>query len=914
MKDSFIHTFTGINSCHSLNSTASSKLSINRFQHNPLCGPGLLYMGMWVLAFIFVSSVHVQAQSTNGTWANVGTSWNTAANWVSSTFPNTTGSAIFNSKVTVNPNLSSSVTIGRITTGATALDAGSSTISSSSTNITLTLTAVGTGATSAIMYGDNAGNTLTISAPIVLGSTTVNQTVTVSNASSTVRISGAVSGSVGLSKADAGTLVLAGANTYTGVTTNSGGVLALTNGAAILDTGAIFNSGGATLRVDSSETIGSLSGAGSVNLNGSGVALTIAENSANAISGVISNNGSLVKTGTGTTTLTGANTYSGTTTISGGALRVGAGSTSGQLGTGNVINNGTLIVHRSDTNTIGNVISGTGSLINSNATGAAGALTLTASNSYSGGTTLNGNNVNLNSVSALGTGTVTMNLASNASSIFANFDGTLGNAIVLSGASNAAIYRGTNQNSLVLTGNMNSTATSTLSIVANNSGNTGLSGSTTFRSNTVAMGSQTMTILNQGVSGGKASSDNQATVFEGVNFSSATNINISGGLLRVTNTTMNIGGQLSLANNFGQFQMDNGSTVTVTGGIAFTNFAAGGLAFNGGTLTTPYIYGVADYTPGTANELNTTFNGTRVVAATSSADFLRLRSTNASPSAKLGNAGLIMDTAGFDVTIASSLANATNATGTLTKQGNGLLNLSASNSYTGNTTVNAGLLKVVSGGSISSSSTTVNSGGTFDVGGSAGNVQVNSGGLLKGSGSVGAFTIASGGILAPGNSPGTLTAASAIVLGGATYRWEISTLSGTAGTNWDLLNVTGLLNMDGVTSENKWNLVVTGDSGFTGWTGTDSYSYVFAQAASVSGFSSTVGTDVTSLFNISTSGITSKPNASFNANGDFKVVVGSDNGRTTLNLMAVPEPSTGSMLGLGLAGLVVTRLLRRKSS
>jgi hypothetical protein len=159
-----------------------------------------------------------------------------------------------------------------------------------------------------------------------------------------------------------------------------------------------------------------------------------------------------------------------------------------------------------------------------------------------------------------------------------------------------------------------------------------------------------------------------------------------------------------------------------------------------------------------------------------------------------------------------------------------------------------------------------------------------------------------------------LTAASAIVLGGATYRWEISTLSGTAGTNWDLLNVTGLLNMDGVTSENKWNLVVTGDSGFTGWTGTDSYSYVFAQAASVSGFSSTVGTDVTSLFNISTSGITSKPNASFNANGDFKVVVGSDNGRTTLNLMAVPEPSTGSMLGLGLAGLVVTRLLRRKSS
>jgi hypothetical protein len=213
----------------------------------------------------------------------------------------------------------------------------------------------------------------------------------------------------------------------------------------------------------------------------------------------------------------------------------------------------------------------------------------------------------------------------------------------------------------------------------------------------------------------------------------------------------------------------------------------------------------------------------------------------------------------------------------------------------------------------------VNTGGTFDVGGTAGSVQVNSGGLLKGSGSVGAFTLASGGTLTPGNSPGTLTAASAIVLGGSTYNWEISALTGTAGTTWDLFSVTGLLDMSGVTDSNKWNFVVTGDSGFTGWTDSSSYSYVFAQAASVSGFSSTVGTDVTSLFNITTSGIASKPNASFNVNGDFKVLVGSGtdgNGNqiTTLNLMAVPEPSTGSMMGLGLAGLVATRLLRRKNS
>jgi len=31
-----------------------------------------------------------------------------------------------------------------------------------------------------------------------------------------------------------------------------------------------------------------------------------------------------------------------------------------------------------------------------------------------------------------------------------------------------------------------------------------------------------------------------------------------------------------------------------------------------------------------------------------------------------------------------------------------------------------------------------------------------------------------------------------------------------------------------------------------------------------------------------------------------------------LNYNAIPEPSTGSLLGFGLGGLVLTRLLRRK--
>jgi hypothetical protein len=71
----------------------------------------------------------------------------------------------------------------------------------------------------------------------------------------------------------------------------------------------------------------------------------------------------------------------------------------------------------------------------------------------------------------------------------------------------------------------------------------------------------------------------------------------------------------------------------------------------------------------------------------------------------------------------------------------------------------------------------------------------------------------------------------------------------------------------------------------------------------------TAGANVSDYFNINATAFnTGTPSLVT----EWRVEVG-DTGKT-LNLMAVPEPSTGSMLGLGLAALVVTRLFRRKTS
>lgn len=172
--------------------------------------------------------------------------------------------------------------------------------------------------------------------------------IEITNATTEFTVLQVLSGSGSLTKTGSGTLILSGANTYTGRTTVSAGTLTLGNTLALQNSPLALNSGALTFGSLTSATLGGLSGTQNLALtNGSAaaVALTVGGNgTSNTYSGVLSGSGRLTKTGNGVLTLTGANTYTGGTTISSGTVVARGGTintttktvTNGALGTGAV--------------------------------------------------------------------------------------------------------------------------------------------------------------------------------------------------------------------------------------------------------------------------------------------------------------------------------------------------------------------------------------------------------------------------------------------------------------------------------------------------------------------------------------------------------------------------------------------------
>jgi autotransporter-associated beta strand protein len=371
--------------------------------------------------------------------------------------------------------------------------------------------------------------------------------------------------------------------------------------------------------------------------------------------------------------------------------------------------------------------------------------------------------------------------------------------------------------------------------------------------------------------------------------------------LLVTGGTLDLGG--TSVNKFIS-SLTNGGVIT---NGTFLRTSITGWTLNDGTLA-------ANLTTSGAGAINLTKSGSGTVVLSGSTDYVgtttisggTLQVGNGGASGRLGSGNVLNNgTLAFSRSDDFTLANSISGIGSLLKQGANSLTLSANNGYTGATTVSSGTLVVQSGGSIGSSLlTTVGTGAHLKVNGTAGAVSVA--GTLSGSGTVGAMTLSSGGTLAVGNSPGLLRAASATWNPGATFQFEISNANGTAGSDWDLFSVNGNLNMTTIAASSQMNLSLLSLS-LANYDSNTNYSWVFAKAASLTGTESWAsGLDVTDRFAINSSGF----NGGVLPDKGFKVMTGTEGGLATLSVVAVPEPSTHSLLLIG-GGLTAVLFRRR---
>jgi len=223
--------------------------------------------------------------------------------------------------------------------------------------------------------------------------------------------------------------------------------------------------------------------------------------------------------------------------------------------------------------------------------------------------------------------------------------------------------------------------------------------------------------------------------------------------------------------------------------------------------------------------------------------FSGLTTTGAGVANAIVGGNSAMSTLTFDLSSDYSFNGVIGGAGTnennlaLVKSGAGTLTLNGANTYTGDTSITAGVLKLGANGSLASRVSVSGTGkldvsdveggyamannesfnigagsssaGNFNVGNNSqlkingdltGDVEVGAGGTLSGSGTIeGAVSIADGGVLAPGNSPGILTVTDLNLASGSVFEFDLvlglsqgdqlaQTLRGTA---YDGVNVTG---------------------------------------------------------------------------------------------------------------------------
>jgi fibronectin-binding autotransporter adhesin len=527
-----------------------------------------------------------------------------------------------------------------------------------------------------------------------------------------------------------GTLVLNGVNTYTGDTIINGGTLrigtnAFTNGASLGGAGGNY--------------------AGNIQINGGGL-LYVSTNAAQNYSGVISGDGSLMKTHNGTLTLSGANTYTGRTSISP-TTTTGAGVL--VVSSFNSVNGGTPLLASSSLGAPTTVANGTIDL------GGPANIQGSATLRYTGSGETTDRVINIRFGSATdrtietnGTGL----LKFTSPFTFENIGQATGTNVRLQGTGNGEIVGGlpsAGGYAVIKSGS----GTWTIGGPVGSTNKFEVSAGTLVATHTQALGAA----IGNGVASGP-------TIGGSGTISLRNNSNVTFG---VAGTGYNINNSASGATINVDRVSGTGSNTLTAGNLTTTSVAttwqlnftgANGVSLNAGTLTTP----TAALGANTISN-SITGGGSLTLAGITGGG------TGATSSLNFNGNG--------NTTVTGAITQTATAQ-SLTKNGTGTLRLNGTSTYTGTTTVSAGVLAV--NGSLANTTTTVSSATSS---------------RLQGSGSIGgSVTVGSNGTLAAGNSIESLGVGSLSLTNGSTFEHEIFDNSSTGA---DLVYSSGDLSLTG---------------------------------------------------------------------------------------------------------------------
>lgn len=652
--------------------------------------------------------------------------------WGSSAFWNTDGTGAFGGTTATSTGIGDNVNFGNGTTG---LGVGTVTITGTAQGFNNMTFASGSGA---ILL---SGGTLNLSSAA---------TITANNATDT--ISSDLQGSSSLTKAGTGTLILSGANTFSGGLTNSAGKLWLRDNAMDLGSGVVFLGNGSTLNLTnvtlstaSAVSIGTATANNIINLysntlwDAGGGTITIGANSKNGnqlniLDGVLTNAAVYMNgTATGQVNIDGGSVYISSLYVNAGnAVQIDRGSmkvTGGMTVRNNTqftLNNGDLLISNP-----GNVAF---SFLNGSNTLRINDGTLTVNNSAqsfgAGGTALvdqSGGVVTLSSANAFGsTWQVSPKYAISGGSLIltngANIRGmndftASGDAIVIVGAptgvGNMQFGDSTLNPVVIITNNAQVTFASSPKISAATSGRTVLNldgGVLTVPGFTASTGTNTVN-FNGGVlsfSAGNTIAANAVSTFNirkgGASMDTGANtvainqplLNAgTGGLSKSGSGTLTLGG----ANTYiGPTTISAG---TLKAGIASVADVSGAFGRNSAVTLANVAGAKMDITGYNTQIGSLTGGGATGGNVTLGAATLTVGGDNTSPAAYAG-------------VISSSGSPATS----LIKTGNGTLLLNGVSTYTGATTVNSGIV----GGTGTIAGTTTVATNAFVSGGSTNNV------------------------------------------------------------------------------------------------------------------------------------------------------------------------------------------------